>query len=30
MHHVDILLMLAVSEGDKPKIEELLKRWLHG
>ncbi|KAI3673789.1 hypothetical protein L6452_39919 [Arctium lappa] len=25
IHPVDILLMLAASEGDKPKIEELLK-----
>ncbi|ERN19550.1 hypothetical protein AMTR_s00062p00076280 [Amborella trichopoda] len=25
IHPVDILLMLASSEGDKPKIEELLK-----
>lgn len=25
IHPVDILLMMAASEGDKPKIEELLK-----
>nr|CAD1819246.1 unnamed protein product [Ananas comosus var. bracteatus] len=25
IHPVDILLMLAASEGDKPKIEELLR-----
>ncbi|XP_052206555.1 protein LHCP TRANSLOCATION DEFECT [Diospyros lotus] len=25
MHPVDILLMMAASEGDKPKIEELLR-----
>ena len=25
IHPVDILLILAASEGDKPKIEELLK-----
>ncbi|KAK8579130.1 hypothetical protein V6N13_142352 [Hibiscus sabdariffa] len=25
IHPVDILLMLATSEGDKPKIEELLR-----
>ncbi|XP_028782784.1 protein LHCP TRANSLOCATION DEFECT-like [Neltuma alba] len=25
IHPVDILLMLAASEGDKPKLEELLK-----
>lgn len=25
IHPVDILLLLAASEGDKPKIEELLR-----
>lgn len=25
IHPADILLMMAASEGDKPKIEELLK-----
>lgn len=25
IHPVDILLMLAASEGDKPKLEELLR-----
>ena len=25
IHPVDILLMLAASEGDRPKIEELLR-----
>lgn len=25
IHPVDILLMLAASEGDKPKIEELMR-----
>ena len=25
IHPVDILLMMAASEGDKPKIEELLR-----
>lgn len=25
IHPVDILLMLAASEGDKPKIEELIR-----
>lgn len=25
IHPVDILLMLAATEGDKPKIEELLR-----
>ena len=25
IHPVDILLMLAASEGDQPKIEELLR-----
>lgn len=25
IHPVDILLMMAASEGDKPKLEELLK-----
>lgn len=25
IHPVDILLIMAASEGDKPKIEELLK-----
>lgn len=25
IHPVDILLLLATSEGDKPKIEELLR-----
>lgn len=25
IHPVDILLLMASSEGDKPKIEELLK-----
>lgn len=25
IHPVDILLLMAASEGDKPKIEELLK-----
>lgn len=25
IHPVDILLMMAASEGDRPKIEELLK-----
>lgn len=25
IHPVDILLMLAATEGDRPKIEELLK-----
>ncbi|KAE8702506.1 Protein LHCP TRANSLOCATION DEFECT [Hibiscus syriacus] len=25
IHPVDILLMLAASKGDKPKIEELLR-----
>lgn len=25
IHPVDILLMMASSEGDKPKIEELLR-----
>lgn len=25
IHPVDILLMLATSEGDRPKIEELLR-----
>jgi len=25
IHAVDILLMLAASEGDRPKIEELLR-----
>lgn len=25
IHPVDILLMMAASEGDKPKIEELMR-----
>eukprot|EP00850_Spirogloea_muscicola_P025271 SM002618S09927 [mRNA] locus=s2618:1035:1644:- [translate_table: standard] len=27
LHPVDILLLLAASEGDTPKIEELLRLW---